>query len=54
MRFGIGTLKRMISTLLIGAFLFISMAAPAEAQRRGRNRGDRHDRWDRGGWQAER
>ena len=45
MRFGIGTLRRTISALLIGAVLFIGMAAPAEAQRRGKNKNkwDRHD-----------
>ncbi|HEX7178061.1 MAG TPA: hypothetical protein VF240_22580 [Pyrinomonadaceae bacterium] len=45
MRFGISTLKRTISALMIGAFLLIGMAAPAEAQRRGKNKNkwDRHD-----------
>ena len=45
MRFGISTLKRTISALMIGAFLLVGMAAPAEAQRRGKNKNkwDRHD-----------
>ena len=45
MRFGISTLKRTISALMIGAVLLVGMAVPAEAQRRGKNKNkwDRHD-----------
>ena len=49
MRFGIGTLRRTISALMIGAVLLIGIAAPAEAQKRGKNKNkwDRHDTWGR-------
>lgn len=61
MRFGISTLKRTICALLVGAFLLIGLAVPAEAQRRGsdgrwwdgRNDNGRHRGWTRGrhrGW----
>ena len=50
MRIGIGTLRRTISALMIGAVLFIGMAAPAEAQKRGRRNWDRHDNGRHLGW----
>lgn len=56
MRFGISTLRRMISALVIGAVLLLGMSAETLAkQGRGRNRGDRgrHLGWEIGrhrGW----
>lgn len=62
MKFGISTLKRTISALLVGLVLLAGMVVPAEAQRRhgrwaGRHDNGRHLGWTRGrhlGWRNRR
>ena len=50
MGFGISTLKRTISALVVGLLLFVGMIVPTEAQKRHGKRFDRDDRGRHLGW----